>query len=274
MISSSLHNHTNRSDGLCTAETVIRYAIDKGIQTLGFSDHGHTPWFAEGSLPIDIDSYINENRRLAEKYSDQIEIVCGIESEFDCWQDDPRIQYRIGSRHCTPVGNDHFAVDASSENFREGLNKYYEGDWIALAKDYYSRFPEDVGRCRPDIVGHFDLIRKFNSNSCFFPENSPAYKKIALEAAEAVGKYGVIFEINTQCLARHRRPIFMPANFLLRFFLEKGYPVMISADAHDPKLLDGAFPQAISRLKSLGYKSLIVWRNGGFQEIGIDDFMI
>lgn len=274
MIACNLHTHTTHSDGICNADEVLLRALDKGFKTLGFSDHSHTPWYADGSLPKKLDDYVEEVYSLAEQYSGQIEVVCGIENEFDSWQEDKRLQYRIGSRHCLPAEDGPFVIDESPEQLEEGIKRYYGGDGMALVKDYYSKYPSDAITYRPEIIGHFDLIRKFNKANRFFQEESPAYKRFALEAAEAVGETGAIFEVNTGSIARHRRRIFFPANFLLRFFLEKRYPVMISSDAHDPALLDGAFSEAVARLESIGFKSVVVWKNGGFREIGIRDLLL
>jgi len=274
MVACNLHTHTVRSDGSCCAEEVVRCAIEKGFRTLGFSDHGHTPWYADGSLPADLSGYIAENRSLADKYGDRIEIVSGIENEFDCWQFDDSLQYHIGSRHCLPVGDEVFVIDESPEMLEDGIRRYYGGDAMAMVKDYYAHLGRDIPRFRPDIIGHFDLIRKFNRDDRFFTEESPSYHRAALEAAEAAGETGAIFEINTGSIARKRRKIFFPANFLLKFFLEKGYPVTISSDAHDPSLLDGSFTLAVKRLESIGFRSLTVWADGSFREIGIEDFLV
>ena len=141
-------------------------------------------------------------------------------NEFDCWQFDDSLQYHIGSRHCLPVGDEVFVIDESPEMLEDGIRRYYGGDAMAMVKDYYAHLGRDIPRFRPDIIGHFDLIRKFNRDDRFFTEESPSYHRAALEAAEAAGETGAIFEINTGSIARKRRKIFFPANFLLKFFLE------------------------------------------------------
>ena len=269
MITADLHTHTDRSDGSSSAEQSVLRAIENGVTVLGFSDHCYTPWYDWDSLGRNIDGYIEENFSLARRYSSQIEIVCGIENEFDCWQEDDRLQYRIGSRHCITFPDGRMLVDESPEFFEEGLQRWYGGDGLAMAADYFRHLAQDVPHFRPDIIGHFDLVRKFNRADRYFDENCRAYRRAALEAAEAAGETGAVFEVSTVNLNRKRRRILFPADFILRFFLEKGYPVTLSSDAHDPDLICGHFSYAVQHLRELGFRSVMVWRNGGFNEVSL-----
>jgi histidinol-phosphatase (PHP family) len=160
-------------------------------------------------------------------------------------------------------------VDESPEFFVEGLQRWYGGDGLAMAADYFRHLAQDVPHFRPDIIGHFDLVRKFNRADRYFDENCRAYRRAALEAAEAAGETGAVFEVSTVNLNRKRRRILFPADFILRFFLEKGYPVTLSSDAHDPDLICGHFGYAVQHLRELGFRSVMVWRNGGFNEVSL-----
>ena len=69
MVLCNLHTHTERSDGIGSAEDVIRIALEKGFRTLGFSDHVYTPWGTDYTLPEDPDGYIRENLQLGRSMS-------------------------------------------------------------------------------------------------------------------------------------------------------------------------------------------------------------
>ncbi len=260
----NLHTHTNRSDGKCSAEDVVLTAIEKGFRTLGFSDHVHTPFIPTSTLPSDPEEYIRENLSLAERYRGELEIVCGIENEFDCWHQDIRFQYTIGSRHSMVFGEKHLLIDESPELFEQGVGEFFGGDFRAAVTDYYRRLPEDISRFHPDIMGHMDIIRKFNRAGRFFDENAGWYRKAAMEAVEAIGDSGTVFEVNTSSIARKRRRILYPADFILRFILQRGYPVILSSDSHDPVLLDGEFENTRRHLLDIGFRSIMVWKDGGF----------
>lgn len=46
--------------------------------------------------------------------------------------------------------------------FSEAVEKHYGGDYYAFAEDYYTLERDVVDRTGADIIGHFDLITKFN----------------------------------------------------------------------------------------------------------------
>ena len=96
-----------------------------------------------------------------------------------------------------------------------------------------------------------------------------SFLRLKGEAAQTAGEKGVIFEINTSNIARKRRNIFYPADFILKYILEHGWPVMVNSDAHYAGMLTGAFGLARRRLLDVGFRSVTVWEDGSFKEIAI-----
>ena len=81
---SNLHNHTVFSDGLFTAEEIIKTAISYGLDEIGISDHFFTSkvfyqYQLEGWLNEKWPKYISHLKDLKEKYKDQILVKTGIE---------------------------------------------------------------------------------------------------------------------------------------------------------------------------------------------------
>ena len=76
--------------------------------------------------------------------------------------------YLIGSAHAVrdPKGR-WWTVDATPELFARGVKEGFGGDALALAEAYYDQLCEYVLALRPTLVGHFDLIRKFNAGDRF-----------------------------------------------------------------------------------------------------------
>ena len=67
------HTHTTFCDGTSTAEEQVQQAIRLGFRHLGFSGH------MDPDIHMVIQDYYKEIRRLRDKYSGQIEILCGVE---------------------------------------------------------------------------------------------------------------------------------------------------------------------------------------------------
>ena len=82
------------------------------------------------------------------------------------------------------------------------------------------------------IVGHFDLVAKYNEGNDLFDETHPRYLAAAKKAADALLAAGKIFEINTGAIARGYRTVPYPAPALYSYLREKGAKFMLSSDAH------------------------------------------
>ena len=265
----NMHTHTFLSDGKDSPREMAETAIALNMKTLGFSDHVFTPGYEQDSLPKDMTDYVEQISSLADEYRDRLEIVCGVEEEFEVWNDAPGIQYRIGSRHSIWRDGYQFLIDNTPEEFDEGVDRLYGGDTKEAVSDYYRLLCSDVEKHVPEIMGHLDLVRKFNTAGRFFDEDAAWYRSAALEAAQTAGEKGVIFEINTSNIARKRRNIFYPADFILKYILEHGWPVMVNSDAHYAGMLTGAFGLARRRLMEIGFSSVMVWEDGGFRDCAI-----
>ena len=66
-----------------------------------------------------------------------------------------------------------------------------------------------------DIIGHFDLITKFNEGNALFDASDERYKSAAKAAAEALLKTPAVFEVNTGAMSRGYRDEPYPAKEIL-----------------------------------------------------------
>ena len=81
----NLHTHTTFSDGKNSVEETVKAAIEKGLVSIGISDHGYT--YFDTSYCIqkdDVAKYIDEVNRVKSAYADSIEVYLG-KSHFLCF---------------------------------------------------------------------------------------------------------------------------------------------------------------------------------------------
>lgn len=238
MIQADFHTHTTFSDGKHTPEEMVLAAIQKGMTAIGFSDHSYTSFDPEPCMqPESISVYQAEIRRLQETYADQIHILCGIEQ--DIFSDIPAkgYDYIIGSVHYVRVDNHCIAVDDTPELLRSGIETYFHGDVYALTDAYWDTVAQVVARTGADIIGHLDLVRKFNRNGEFFDENHPRYQAAAYRAVDALLKTGKPFEINTGAIARGYQDTPYPAPYLMDYIQKNGGKFILSSDSHSAETL-------------------------------------
>ena len=241
-----LHMHTVFSDGENTPEEMVREAIRRGLDTVGISDHSHLD--PCGMSEEATGEYRKEIARLKEKYAGQIRVLCGLERDFI--SDDFRpYDYVIGSVHLlTMPDGHHVSVDWTAEKQREGVEKYFGGDWYAFAEEYYATEAKVVEVTKCDIIGHFDLITKFTEQSPDFDLRHPRYVKAWQRAADVLLKTGKPFEINTGAMSRGYRTEPYPARDIREYIRAAGGKMILSSDSHRKDTIAYRFEDYLSEI--------------------------
>ena len=241
-VRTDLHVHSTFSDGDNDPETMVRAAIAEGMEVLGFSDHGYTDFDESYCIPRDrIGEYGKTIRELAARYLGQIRILCGIEQDIDGGLPIGDYDYVIGSVHYVYPGQESLPIDMNRDTFAFIVKEAYNGDPLAFAEDYYRKVARVVERTHCDIIGHFDLVTKFNGNEDFFRFDDPRYLKAAFAAIDALLPYSRPFEINTGAMSRGYRTDPYPHRILRDYIREKGGQFILSSDSHNQRNLMNCF---------------------------------
>lgn len=233
MILRDFHVHTNFCDGTDSAEDIVQAAISRGMTHIGFSGHSHTPCDESYCMSREgTREYVREIERLKVKYAGKIRIYCGTEQDFFSDMPTDGLDYVIGSVHYIEAGGEIFPIDESAEILKEAAKKHFGGDFYKLAERYFETVVKIPEKTNADIIGHFDLIAKFNEKNALFDETDPRYLKIAERAADRLIEKGAVFEINTGAIARGLRKEAYPLPLMLEYILENGGRTILSSDSH------------------------------------------
>ncbi len=228
-----LHVHTTFSDGRNTPEEMVLAAIAKGMTAIGFSDHSYTHFDTAYCIPKErLPAYRAEIASLKEKYAGQIEILCGIEQDFYSEESTEGYDYVIGSVHYVKMGNEYLPVDESKGRLLDAVRRHFGGDIYALIEAHYATVAQVAEIIRPDIIGHFDLIAKFNEGGKLFDESHPRYIAAWRSAADKLLEAGIPFEINTGAISRGYRTAPYPAAPIREYLAERGAKFLLSSDSH------------------------------------------
>ena len=225
-----LHMHTVFSDGKNTAEEMIQEAIRKGLETVGISDHSSGD--PCGMKLSEMPAYKAEINRLKEKYAGKIRVLCGLERDL-LTDDFSEYDYTIGSVHWLVMPDGHrVSIDWTPEKLREGADKYFGGDMLALAEAYYAAEARVAAVTKCDIIGHFDLMTKFIEKDPSFDPHHPRYVKAWQNAADILLKTGKPFEVNMGAMSRGYRTSPYPSEEIRQYIREHGGKLLLSSDAH------------------------------------------
>lgn len=262
MMRQSLHTHCTFDDGAATPEEMVRAALDAGLDAVGLSLHSPIPgeedWCA---LPEKIPAFQDEMRRLAAAYRNEIAVYCGLEYDLCSKPDFSGFSYVIASVHELVVDGRRWSVDNTRAIAQQMLREAFDGDSDAAAQAYFAAVARIAALPEADIVGHFDLLTKFDEPEPLYHAEGLAYQTAALDAMERLVHAGKIFEINTGAVAKGYRTAFYPSAPLLCALREMGGKITISSDAHAADKIAFGFPQAEALARRCGFTEL--WQFNG-----------
>lgn len=258
----NFHTHTVFCDGAATPEDIVRAAIDRGFTAIGLSGHGYTPFDLEYCM-TDTEGYLAEIARLKQQYGDRIHIYAGVEEDALAPVDRQRFDYIIGSSHYLRVGGEYLSVDSGHDHFKRCL-KAYQNDPLRLAQDYYEAFCAYIHARKPDVIGHFDLITKYDETDASLFLKNAEYHRLAEQAIANAAQSGCVFEVNTSAIARGLRTTPYPSESLLHVLKQQGARLMLSSDSHSVDTLDFWFEQAEQYLYDVGFRALYTLSDGQF----------
>lgn len=273
MFYSNVHTHSTWCDGKNTLAEMAQAALAAKMIDLGFTSHSYAP-FDPGCIGVtDEAGYQQAVRQLAEELSGKLTIACGLEWDYFSPAPAGGYDYFIGSVHYfTPRAGVYRSVDESPETFQWTLDNWFGGDFLKMAEDYYQLVLRHVTENRPLIVGHFDLITKFDDTLHYLtPENRRQYQELSLQALAEITKQLAVWEgmveVNTGGMSRGwlNRPY--PDTYLLKDLQQRQTPVIITSDSHQTETIAYHFKETAALLQEVGFKSAMQLKEGRFQDI-------
>lgn len=255
----NLHTHTVFCDGENTPEEIVLSALEKGFTSIGFSGHALTDFEPFGIT--DLEGYIKTVNELKNKYKKDIQIYLGIEEDaLSPINDRNAFDYIIGSHHYIRFDGKILPIDLSFAEYKKILS-YFNNDAVSFAERYFSDFCDYILKYSPQIVGHFDLITKFDEQDNGYLLGNTEYNKLAEKYLLSVIKSGCLFEVNTGAISRGYRTSPYPAENLLYLLKKEGAGIIITSDAHSAGNIDFNFKETEKYLKDIGFTYTYVMYN-------------
>lgn len=255
MTLSAFHTHTTFCDGKNTAEEMILRAVELGCPEIGFTSHsymGHDNRWCMSRETTEL--YKKEILRLKDKYFGRIKVFLGIEYDYFSDFNTSDYDYVLGSVHYVFKNGYYIPVDETAKHHKDAIKELYGGVSNALAEDYYKTLGDIYNKTGCNIVGHFDIITKFNEKEKIYDTDSPRYRKAAISALDTLEKCPVTFEINTGAISRGYRTTPYPEGFILDEMGKRGVGLVITSDTHRADTLLFGMNDVENTLKSKGFR--------------------
>lgn len=274
---SNLHTHTLYCDGNNSAKDYIERAIELGFVSIGFSGHSYISgelgegWCMSEKGTLE---YIKELKILKEKYKEKIEVYIGLETDYySGYKKDIKnklsLDYTLGSVHLikNDTTGEYYSIDSSPEITEEGIKAF--GGVKNYIKKYYETLLKMVEEQEPDIIGHIDLVKKFNSENRYFDETEEWYVKLVDDTLDKIKNSNSIIEVNTGAMSRGWTDFPYPSKFILKLILKKNIPITLNSDVHSVENIDYYFDESIAVIKETGFKKMKILKKSKFQDIEV-----
>ncbi len=235
---SNYHTHTLFCDGKNSPEEIVEEAIKQGLSEIGFTGHSYTFFDESYCMSLENTKKYKENiNELKEKYKDYIKIFLGVEQDYFSEENTDDYDYVIGSVHYVFKYGKYLELDRSSDYFESIVKEYYNGSYYCLCEDYYQLVSNIYKKTKCDIVGHFDLVSKYNEEERLFSESDLRYKDMVKKAVNILSGENVLFEINTGAMARGLKSTPYPSPYIRKILKEKNCRFVASSDCHRKEFL-------------------------------------
>lgn len=228
-----LHTHSVFCDGKNTPREMVEAAIEKGLDTLGIVVHSYVDFDTGYCVkPEDEEKFLTEMKDLKEEYKGKIELLAGIEQDIISGEARADYDYVIGSVHYLTIGGLGYSLDVSREHFMWLANIKFGGDYLALCEAYYKETASLAELPRLDIIGHIDIITKFNEGDVLFDTDCERYRRAWQAAVDRLIPLGVPFELNTGAVSRGYRQSPYPKSEIIEYIKSRGGKLVLSSDSH------------------------------------------
>lgn len=265
----NLHIHTTYADGKDSPEEIILNAIEKGFDSIGFSEHTYMEFsdYPHQMTIANMDKYKTEIYSLKEKYKNQIQVFCGLEYELFSEVPTKDFDYLIGSVHYLDINGKKISFDRGVNEVTDYINKNFGGDGLKFAKKYFETLLLLPQKHSFDILGHFDLLTKTNELRPFLDITSKEYLNFGYEAIHNLKGKIPFFEVNTGSIARGYKTVPYPQIEFLKEFKNCGFGTVITSDCHDKEFFDCYFKEAKELLLEAGFNTKWILTDDGFKEV-------
>ncbi len=239
-------------------------AINKNLKEIGISDHMPllNDFDPEHRMKLEeFEIYKNWYESAVKEFGDKIKIKFGIEAEYIEDQIEFIKNFVKNGNFDYVIGSVHFIGDWNIASRKEEWK--WDGKNVdEVYENYYQIMKKLVQSGVFDIIGHFDMIKKFGHR----PDKN--FDETIREILKLVKESGMCLEINTSGLKQKAAEIY-PSIEILEIVKEYKIPLALGSDAHSPNNVGQSFDIAIELIERYGGGKVSIFERRERKEIKI-----
>jgi histidinol-phosphatase (PHP family) len=237
-------------------------ALRRGFKGITFTCHCPLPDGFSARVrmaPEQFDDYVAMIHATRDRFAGRLDVRLGIESDYypgvEPWLE--KLHARVPLSHV--LGSIHYQVS----DYRK---LYYTGDVRAYQELYFDHLARSAESGLFDTLAHPDLIKNESVEDWDFER----LRETISRALDRIAATGVAMELNTSGVLK-LYPEMNPSPSMLVMMHERGIPVVIGADAHDPERVGDGYAEALKLLEKTGYREVSYFIDRKRQTIPIQD---
>ncbi len=222
-------------------------ALRRGFKGITFTCHCPLPDGFSARVrmaPEQFDDYVAMIHATRDRFAGRLDVRLGIESDYypgvEPWLE--KLHARVPLSHV--LGSIHYQVS----DYRK---LYYTGDVRAYQELYFDHLARSAESGLFDTLAHPDLIK----NESVADWDFERLRETISRALDRIAATGVAMELNTSGVLK-LYPEMNPSPAMLAIMHERGIPVVIGADAHDPERVGDGYTEALKLLEKTGYREV------------------
>lgn len=259
-----MHTHSiNSFDAQNTVDDMCKIAIKKGISALAITDHCETQFVLSGShkefgcFDERIPKSISEIEEAKKKYSEKLQLLCGIElaqpmHNSDCTKhalEYGNFDFILASVHNIRNEEDFYYIDFSKYNVNELLKKYFY-ELVETAEFEYF-----------DSLAHITYpMRYITEQTGKYPDLS-SYQDIIDEAYKVLISKNKALEVNTSGYFKQIARTLPDETQIKRYKELGGKFITLGSDSHSANNIGQGIEKGIELIKKCGFEYYNIYIN-------------
>ncbi len=256
------HSHTPLcKHAIGQPEEYAEIAESKGLLGILVTCHNPMPdGFSSGvrMSPDEMDEYVEIAARAREQWAGRVDVRLGLEADYFAGYEN-WLEQQLSSEDF------HYVLGSVHPQILEFKEKYWDDDPVEVQRTYFHLLAEAAETGLFDSLAHPDLIK--NMTAPFW--DPTAIMDDIRRALDRIAATGIAMELNTSG-AKKLIPEMNPFPAMLVEMQDRGIPVVIGSDAHEPSRVGDRFEQALRLLSRSGYSEVCYFIDRKRHEVPIE----
>lgn len=233
-------------------EEYAEQGIAAGLKGIIFTCHSPMPrgfWPSVRMGMKEFDEYVRIVHRAAEEFRGRLDVKLGMESDFF-----PGFEDWIEELH--QKADFHYCLGSVHWQGKDYMERFETTDRLAFRRKYFDLLAESAETGLFDCLAHPDLIKNYKADEWDFEE----VREDIAAALDRIAKTGVAMELNTSGIYK-RFSEMNPGPQMLAMIHERGIPVVLGSDSHQPRRVGESFESGLQDLQAIGFTEVSIFEN-------------